>query len=260
MTTPENTLKKLGLTDKEARVYLALLKLGQASANSIARSANLKRPTTYLILEDLRQQGMVLKMPGSKKQMFSARSPEELLYEIKKNLSEAEHLLPELMNTYNANTSQVRTIHFEGVSGIREAFWYKIDSLKGKEVVAFYGGAEDASQELINISHNWNEELAKQGTHIRSLVPDDQSLKQFREKDKIYEFLPKILPQSVYTSKVSIDINDNFVRIVMFKEQQATIIENPKVAKALKEIFEIVWQSFPKKEIALDAPKSEPQE
>ncbi len=242
MPNQANTLQKLGLSDKESRVYLGILTLGQGSANAIARAAGLKRPTTYVVLEDLRKRGLVLKMPGSKKQMFSARSPEELVYEMKKNVAEAEHALPELMNAYSSNTPHVRTIHFEGLAGMREALWYRIETLKDKEITAFYGSAEEASPELVALFHEWNEKLAKQGTKVKSLVPDNKSLKEFREKDLAYGFLPKILPASMYTSEVSIDITDNFVRILMFQEQQATIIENPKVAKAMREIFEIIWE------------------
>lgn len=234
-------LQKLGLTDKESRVYLSLLGLGQGSANAIARVSGLKRPTTYVVLEDLRKRGLVLKMPGAKKQMFSARSPEELVYEMKKNLSEAEHALPELMSAYSSNTPRVRTIHFEGLAGMREALWYRMDSLKDKEITAFYGSAQDAGPELVSLFHEWNKKIATQGTRIRSIVPDDASLKKFREQDTQYGFLPKILSPALYTSRVSIDITDSFVRILMFQELQATIIENPKVARALREIFEMVW-------------------
>ncbi len=237
-----NILQTLGLTDKESRVYLGLLTLGQGSANATARMSGLKRPTTYVILEDLHKRGLVLKMPGSKKQMFSAKSPEELVYEARKNLAEAERLLPELMSTYSSNTPKVRTIHFEGLAGMREALWYQIDSLREKEVVAFYGTAEEASPELIDLFHEWNEKLAQQRTRVRSLAPSHKSLREFRKRDLVYGFLTKILPQSVYTSQISIDITNTFVRILMFRELQATIIENPKVAKALREIFEMVYR------------------
>jgi hypothetical protein len=31
------------------------------------------------------------------------------------------------------------------------------------------------------------------------------------------------------------------MRVIMFQEQQAVIIENPTVAKAMKEVFEMIW-------------------
>ena len=236
------TLQKLGLSEKEAQVYLGLLTLGRGSANAVARLTGLKRPTTYVVLEDLRKRGLALKMPGAKKQMFSARSPEDLVQEARRNVHDAERALPELMNTYDRGSTRVRTIHFEGLAGVREALWYQADKSKGKELVAFYGSAEDADGDLIQLFHEWNEYMAEQGTKIRSIAPNSKSLKAFREKDVLHGFLSKILPSKLYTSQVSIDVTDIFVRILMFREKQATIIENPKVAKALREIFEIVWE------------------
>ena len=49
------TLINLGLNEKQAKVYLALLQLGQAGVTAVAEKAGTKRPTTYLILEELRQ-------------------------------------------------------------------------------------------------------------------------------------------------------------------------------------------------------------
>ena len=234
-------IERIGLSRKEAQVYLALLRIGQSSATLIAKNSGLKRPTTYLILEDLRKRGFVLKVPGDKKQMFIAKSPEEIIGAAKKNVDHALHVLPQLMNMFGMNDPHVRTVHFEGLHGIREALWYKFNELKGSEIVAFFGSSEDASADLIKLFHEWNEAMADAGIRLRSVVPDAKDLKKFRDADKAYDFQPKIMPSSDYTSKTSIEITDRFIRIVMFKEQQAVIIENPIVAKAMKEIFEMVW-------------------
>lgn len=52
---PLQTLRELGLTDKEAELYLASLSLGTASIAGLAKKAELKRPTTYLIVDTLLQ-------------------------------------------------------------------------------------------------------------------------------------------------------------------------------------------------------------
>lgn len=234
-------IENIGLSRKEAQVYLALLRTGQASATLVAKNSGLKRPTTYLILEDLRKKGFVMKMPGDKKQMFIAKSPEEIIGIAKQNVDHAINVLPQLMNMFSKNDPKVRTIHFEGLHGIREAFWYKFKELKNSEIVAFFGSAEDASADLIRLFHEWNEAVFEAGIKIRSIVPNTKDLKKFRDNDKNYGFQPKIMPASDYTSKTSIEITDKFIRIIMFKEQQAVIIENPVVARAMKEIFEMVW-------------------
>ena len=234
-------IEKIGLTRKEVLVYLALLRIGQSSATLIAKNSGLKRPTTYLILEDLRKRGFVLKMPGDKKQMFIAKSPQEIIGEAKKNVDHALHILPQLMNMFSTNDPRVRTIHFEGIHGVKEALWYKLEKLKNSQILAFFGSAEDASPDLIKIFHEWNDTIANAGIKLRSIVPDAKYLKEFRDMDKSHGFQPKIMPSADYTSKTSIEITDYFIRIIMFREQQAVIIENPVVAKAMKEIFEMVW-------------------
>ncbi len=235
-------IEKLGLSKKEAQVYLALLRIGQASAALVAKNSGLKRPTTYLVLEDLRNRGFVLKMPGDKKQMFIAKSPEEIIGVAKNNIDHALRVLPQLMSMFLSNNPKVRTVHFEGLSGVREALWYKMRDLKGKEIVAFFGSTEDATQDLITLFHEWNAEIAENGIKLRSLVPDVKNLREFRESDKRFYFQPKVLPYTDYTSKISIDVTEFFIRVVMFKEQQAVIIENPLLANAMKEIFELVWK------------------
>ena len=54
-----NFLKKLGFSDKEANVYIALLRLGPSSVRVLADECNLNRGTTYDALKWLQQQGLV---------------------------------------------------------------------------------------------------------------------------------------------------------------------------------------------------------
>ena len=61
----KSILQKIGLSDKDAEVYLACLELGTQPASVIARKAGLKRPTTYLILEGLLKRGLVSEYTGS---------------------------------------------------------------------------------------------------------------------------------------------------------------------------------------------------
>ena len=62
-----DVLERVGLKGKEASVYLALLELGTASVESIAKKAGTKRPTTYLVLDDLQNRGLVSIVPQQKK-------------------------------------------------------------------------------------------------------------------------------------------------------------------------------------------------
>ena len=48
-------LKSIGLTEKEASVYLALLTLGTADVGEIAQKSGQKRTTCYTVIENLKK-------------------------------------------------------------------------------------------------------------------------------------------------------------------------------------------------------------
>ncbi len=244
MADQAQILQKLGLNEKESRVYLALLNLGQSSAHSVARISGLKRPTTYVILEDLRTRGLVLKMPGSKKQMFSALSPEELVHEMKKNLADAEYALPELMNVYSGGNSRVKTAHFEGVEGIKQLLEYRAKEMKDEELVGFYATDLNADKELVRyFKEDWPEITRKLGKQ-RYIAPEHPSLKDYRDVDKTHNREVKTVSYEQYSSEVAIDVVGDIVRIQDYKNLQGVAIENADVAKTVRQIFEMVWSKI----------------
>ena len=46
-------LKNIGLNEKEARIYISLLQIGKTTAYQVSRHSGLKKPTVYVILEEL---------------------------------------------------------------------------------------------------------------------------------------------------------------------------------------------------------------
>ena len=74
-------LKKIGLSEKEARLYLALLRKGPSSAQKLAIALDITRPTSYRLLEDLVDRGLVrrVNVPQKAVKRFAAKAPDELL-------------------------------------------------------------------------------------------------------------------------------------------------------------------------------------
>jgi len=79
METIPLELRKLGLTEKEVKIYLAGLELGPDSVQNIAKKAGLTRPTTYEIIRSLENKGLFAEAKEKKKNQFFAQSPEKIL-------------------------------------------------------------------------------------------------------------------------------------------------------------------------------------
>ena len=72
-------IKGLGLQDNEAKIYLALLELGQGTVTQISQRAKLNRTTGYDVLERLGIYGLVHRsMSGKGKRVYAAESPTRL--------------------------------------------------------------------------------------------------------------------------------------------------------------------------------------
>ncbi|HEY0011162.1 MAG TPA: helix-turn-helix domain-containing protein [Candidatus Paceibacterota bacterium] len=234
-------LSILGLNEKQTAVYLALLQLGKGSAYSIADKSGLKRPTTYVILGELVDKGLVERVPRARKQLYRAISPEQAFGVAEERLSLAKEKLPELLAMTKGAETKVSAIYFEGQKGLKQLMEYKRDEDKGKEVRAFYATAAGLPQELEDYFSEYNEKLRKRGVTMRAIVPDHPSLEPHRALDEHLKRDVKKVPYDQYSSEIAIDISDRVVRIQDYKNLQGIAIENADVAKTMREIFEMLW-------------------
>src|SRR3989338_9011848 len=118
-------LEKFGLSDKEAKVYLACLELGPSTAAQIAQKADVNRATTYVAIESLTKQGLLSSHEKDSKTFFSAEDPamlkrllDQQREEVKNKLSSLEELLPELVKMHNYSGEKPNVRFFEGKEGL----------------------------------------------------------------------------------------------------------------------------------------------
>lgn len=243
----ENTLisalNNLGFNDKQAQVYLALLRLGKGSAYAVSEQSGLKKPTTYVILDELVNKGAAHRIPRVSKRLYKPVPPETLLRDAKQRLIDTEQILPSLKSIGGTKHEKMNVLHFEGLKAFKEALHYRIEECFGKEIVGFYAEAKDMSPKLLAICEEYNEFTAKNNITLKAFVPDHPSLITFRKTDESQKRTTHILPYSVYSSSVSIDTFSNIVRIVLNRNNQMVIIENIELAKTIREIFNFMWKN-----------------
>lgn len=248
MEQPQDLLKNLeqiGLTEKQARVYLALLNLESSTAYEIAQHCEVKKPTVYVILEELRQMGLVLKIPHAKKALFAARDLSEYLAEQRGKLNVVQSMLPRLLALGAADKPKV--YFFNGMRGFAEALDYKADSMRGKTFCSFYGNSLEADERVRQLYRRWTPEMLAMNISFKIVMPKAQPLTEHypdliaaaeqRRGAEIRHFAEYDQP-----SNISIEIAETFVRIDDAKHITATIIDDKATAEAMRHIFNIVWQ------------------
>lgn len=235
-------LQTIGLSEKQTAVYLALLQLGRGSAYSIALKSGLKKPTTYVILDELIEKGLVSRVPRVKKQLYVPHSPQEVFATAKEKFALAEEKLPELLALTKGTDTKVNTLYFEGVDGIKQLMEYRVKEMRDKELVGFYATDMNADRELIRyFKDEWADKMLKLDIPVRMIAPEHESLKDYRDADAKYNRKLKTVPYEQYSSEVAIDVIGDIVRIQDYKNLQGVAIENADVAKTVRQIFEMVW-------------------
>ncbi len=238
-------LKKLNLTEKEARVYLALLELGPSTPYKIAKKSHLKRPTAYVIAEELVEKGLIVQMTGEKQKLYIARSPESYVEDVEARIKEAKKIVPELLALQRKKSDKPNILYFEGVEGLRQAYDYKLKDFKDKEIVGFFAraaGLDNDLQEAVFLP--WNEKKIEYNIKVRGFTMDDPKLVPYKKffDAKVGAIEAKFLPESIYSADCSFESFEWGVRIVIMHSKQAIIIESGEVALAVKQIFELLWK------------------
>lgn len=69
------TLEQFGIEEKQAKVYLATLELGQATVHELSEKSGIKRTSIYNFLEEMKNRGLLLEIELKGKTILIAEDP-----------------------------------------------------------------------------------------------------------------------------------------------------------------------------------------
>ena len=250
MIEKNNDLRSLlidvGLKQKEADVYLAILALGQGTASKIARRAHVARTTVYEILGTLFDKGLVTLTGKEPKQEYMAESPENLriyieseLGKIQTDLEDAKNILiPQLKSIHNVG-SRPKVMFYEGREGLEKVYE---DTLTSHEEIRAYATYDDMQKALPGYFPKYFYRRAEKGISIRAIFPNTQAGVELSGYNKEQKRETAIVPADKYYFTPEINIYDNKVMIASWKEKLGIIIESKPVADAMRQAYELSWK------------------
>lgn len=234
-----NVLTSLGLTDKEAKVYLACTQLGTAVVSTIGQAAGINRVTTYDILEKLKQRGMVSYYTKKKIKYFTGTNPETLLEEFEKRTHDLRSVLPKF-KSLTGEISHPRVRYFEGLEGIKAIY---ADTLTSKTEILNFSNSREIRQHWPNYDQEYVEKRAKKHIHLRGICPKDKEGEIVKSKDEKYHREFRLLAPESFNFTNEINIYDDKVAIISFKDELiGMIIESTEISNSQRAIFDICWQ------------------
>jgi len=247
----DELLRTIGLTDKEAKTYLAILEEGQSTIKPIALRAGLHRTSVYNFIGHLVELGLITQTEIRGRMHYKANPPEKLIEIQKERTRLLEKSLPQFLSVYNEKSAKPKISYYEGAEQIKNI---GREVLKCKtEVLYFWAGPE-----LTDITGGeafWNkinDDRVKKNVAVR--------LVRFEGKESLYEksesgpenlrqtrFAPKNLEKVVEHGLAIYDTG----KVGIFgsrEEGYGILIESTSFAKTMKMLFELMWtQSTPAK-------------
>lgn len=174
-------LKRIGISERESEVYLALLQLGKASAQTIARRSKIPRATTYSILSQLVEKGLATFFVQDGEHRYGAEHPDQVirLIELQRNELEARYrvaneLLPRLVAFYNAKDSKPKIRYFEGVDGLSKLRGEFVDRRDDILQIVGYDAFMMLQDPASTGKHR--DEIRETGTGVRSILITDKDV------------------------------------------------------------------------------------
>jgi len=232
-------LRDLGLTEKEAKVYLAATELGSSQVSAIGHKAQINRVTTYDILEKLKKRGLVSFYSKEKIKYFSPINPENLLEEFESRTQNLRSALPKFKRlTGELNHPRIR--YFEGIEGIKAIY---ANTLKSKTEILNYANSEEIRAKYPEYDKEYVAKRAKKKIYLRCLSPQDEQTQAIQVKDTECFRELRIIPADNFPFTNEISIYDDKVAIISFKDELiGMIIESSEIANSQRAIFEMCWQ------------------
>jgi sugar-specific transcriptional regulator TrmB len=238
-------LQELGLSEKEARVYLAALEIGPATADQLAKQAKIKRPTTYVQLESLMKTGLMSTYEEDKKTYFAPESPElltRLLEKQKENLVGKEQglqkFLPELLRQFESAGERPVVRFFPGKEGIH-ALREEALKTKEKKIYSIFSPshmAEIFSAKDLDAYTDRRKALQiySKGIYLHESWFDRAGLDELTER--------RFIPPSVLPMTIDIRIYDDSTAIFSLKgDLFAMEVKSKQISESMKMIFELLW-------------------
>lgn len=233
----EQELQKLGLSQKEAAVYLSALELGQSSVQKISQKAGVNRATTYVILEGLMKKGIVTTFDKGKKRYFAAESPDSLVgllrkqeQEIKNKEEDFKKILPELRSVFNLAKDRPVVKYYEGKEGINNI---QKDFSISKEKKSFQYIPLDAVYKFFPQDSKHRKDVKTIGFKSEAIYVSESGEKLTGENKwevpfKKFPFRSEVI---IYDAKV--------VFVNYEKKLNGVVIEDEEISQTMKAIFEL---------------------
>lgn len=235
-------LTELGLSENEARVYLALVELGPSTTGPIIKRSGLYRVIVYDTLEKLIEVGLASYVVRRNRKLFSGEPPSRLLEMAEEKVSTAKKLSDTLAKKYIEKPLDKGAYVYEGWQGIKSAQQRYYELMEDGEPSEYrmMGASAQLHQRLDNFFNEFHEKRSSMKIPARLLF--NESNRTFGALKECYtpvriRYLPIVTPSwvSMYGDMLLIGLAEP-------EEPTAFVVKNRGIVASYETYFDTMWE------------------
>lgn len=243
-------LRKIGMTEGEIKVYLALLRTGGGTAGPIAKEAGVARSKLYDILDRLVKKGLAGHSLKNGVRQFSACEPRRFLdyldkkkNELEEQKKEMEKIMPSLQGEFEMQSVKQDAEVFEGLEGLKNTREKYLKIMKKGEAIYFFGVPGSAYDRMEAYYSDWNERRIRKGIDSYTVFTDEAKNQEYvRQKMRQPRTYLRFLPKGVLTHAWVEIYRDTVVIAMNYQKPMSIVISNKFVADSYRHYFDLLWK------------------
>lgn len=237
----ESFLTELGLTPKQAKVYLAALELGAASVQAIASHAQIERTNAYDSIEALIAKRLMSTTAEGKRALYIAEPPETLQKILAEKQATLKQFLPDLHSLARSSESKPRIRYYDGIEGYKAVYE---DNLSSKEKLLFGIYSIKTSVDVLGRDYLRLavQRRVKAGIRLRVIRSRQTEVEGIYRSSETELREVRFAPTDMIFPITTFVYDNKIVFLSSEKELFGMIIESKDMANAYRNCFLALWQ------------------
>lgn len=239
----EQNLQKIGLSEKEAALYLAGLQAGVCTMQQLVNASKLKRATVYELVESLKDKGLIKTAQKGKKKIYIAEDPQNIFPLIKQKETVLHNMMGELLAIQNKAGKKPSIRMYQGIEGVKEIYE---DLLRKRQDFIEVLSSKLPDERISSFwSGEYVERRIKKGNHVKVIAPDIPFYRDLKNKDKFSLRQTKLFPAQHFPFKNEVFVYNGKVAFVTQEgdESLGLVIESTDVFETMNLILNHFWNT-----------------
>lgn len=236
-------VENLGFSSEKARVYLAILEMGESKVVDISKKTKIKRTSCYNFLSELIKDGFIKSTKRAKKNFYFVDDPRILEFDVEDKLENIKTIIPELQKIHSIFPYKPKISFFEGENGMKEIYNDISNSFtSGGEILSIIGSSDLRKYVPKQVEDKYLSLRLKKKVVNKIICTDNQISQEWKKNAEKELREVKIVNKDKFDFKADIKIYKNKVAFLSYKENYiGVVIESSEIVGIQRMFFNSLW-------------------